>query len=476
MKRIIILLSLLSFHFTNYGQNEVDALRYTFFNPTGTARYTSLGGAMGALGGDLSAVTFNPAGIALFRGNTMAFTPMWVSNATKANYYGENHSQHKYKLQMANIGFVSSMKYAWNDESIKFVNFGVSYNQLGNFNRNVLISGFNDKGSLLDIETNKVINGDKNNLFQKADLIYTDPKDSTKLTNDFWRHGYGSQQSKNIRSEGSIGEYTISGGINFRNRLYIGGALGIVRVSYTETSEHTEDPPESFPDLLYFNSKNYFKTSGSGMNFKIGVIGRVTDWLRLGVAIHTPTAFNLEDTYNSEVNARIDYKNGITDRQAKTNTSHYEWKVTTPFRTNVSAALFWGKLGLLSVDYEIVNYASINMEGTDYDFLTENEKIKKIYRYAQNLKIGLEYNLGPISFRGGYAFLASPFSSKFDNNKANYSVYSAGIGLKTNRFFVDIAGKYTSNQEYFYLYGTEDSKAKIANTHFSYLATIGIRF
>lgn len=475
MKRIIILISLLSFHFANYGQNEVDALRYTFFNPTGTARYTSLGGAMGALGGDLSAITFNPGGIALFRGNTMAFTPMWVSNSAKTSYYGEKHSQHKYKLQIANIGFVSTMESAWNDESIKFVNFGVSYNQLGNFNRNVLISGFNDKSSLLDIETHKVTNGEKNNLFQKADLIYPHPDDSTKLTNDFQRHGYGAQQSKNIRSEGDIGEYTISGGINFQNRLYLGISLGILRVNYTETSEHTETPQNN-KDLLFFNSKNYFKTSGSGMNLKIGVIGRVTDWLRLGAAIHTPTAMSLEDTYNNEVNARIHYKEGIKDRQAKTNTSHYEWKVTTPFRANVSAALFWGKLGLISIDYEVLNYASINMEAKDYDFLTENEKIKEIYRHAQNLKIGLEYNLGPISFRGGYAFLASPFNSQFDNNKANYSIYSAGIGLKTNRFFVDIAGKYTNSKEYFYLYGTQDSRAEIGNTHFSYLATIGLRF
>lgn len=479
MKRIFIILSILSFHFANYGQNEVDALRYSFLNPTGTARYTSLGGAMGALGGDLSAVTFNPAGIALFRGNSFSITPVWVSNGTETNYYKETHLRSKYKLELANIGVISSTNPSWGSGGIELVNFGVSYTQLANFNRNVFISGFNNKSSLLDIETKKVINGDDNNLFKKADLIYTDPSDSTKLTNDFWRHGYGAQQSKNIRSEGNMGEYTISTGLNFNNRLYIGVSLGIIRVNYTETSEHTEDPPVSFPDLLYFNSKNYFKTTGGGMNLKVGVIGRITDWLRLGAAIHTPTVLSLEDVYNSEVNARIDYQKGITDRQAKINTSRYKWKLRTPFRANASAAFIWGKLGLLSFDYEFINYSSINMEASgisDYNFSSENEKIKEIYRPIQNLKIGLEYNLGPFSFRGGYAFLSSPFSSGFDNNKAHNSVYSGGIGLRTNRFFVDIAGRYTSNKEYFYLYGTQDSKAEIGNSNFSYLATIGLRF
>lgn len=477
MKRIFILIMIaLMFAVDNYAQNEVDALRYSFFNPTGTSRYTAMGGAMGALGGDLSSASFNPAGIAVFRSSTISFAPVWASTKSKTNYYGETHSQNKYKLQIANIGFVSSVETSWSSENIKFVNFGLSYNNLANFNRNILISGFNNKSSLLDLETENVINGNNDNLYKKADLIYTDPNDSTKLTNDFWRHGYGAQQTKSIRSEGSAGEYTFSGGMNYKDRIYLGVAFGIVRINYKETSTYTEDPPETFPDLQYFNSKNYLRTMGSGMNLKIGIIARLTDWIRIGAAVQTPTAFSLKDTYNSEVNARIDYEKGTVDQQAKTNTSYYEWQLTTPFKASGSAAFIWGKKGLLSVDYEIIDYSFLNMEAEDYDFMNENEQIKNIYRFANNLKIGAEYKLGPLSLRAGYAYFGSPFESKYDNSIAKNSVYSVGLGFRTNKFFADFAGKYVNSNEYFYLYGTQDSKAKITNSIFSYAITVGFSF
>ena len=65
-KLTIILFLLLGTVYSIFGQNITDALNYSSDSYQGTARFTSMSGAFGALGGDLSAIAVNPAGSAIF--------------------------------------------------------------------------------------------------------------------------------------------------------------------------------------------------------------------------------------------------------------------------------------------------------------------------------------------------------------------------------------------------------------------------
>ncbi|MEP5428457.1 MAG: UPF0164 family protein, partial [Flavobacteriaceae bacterium] len=65
MKRIITFIMVLSCVFLS-AQNINDVLRYSSENIQGTARFQAMGGAFGALGGDLSSLNVNPAGSAVF--------------------------------------------------------------------------------------------------------------------------------------------------------------------------------------------------------------------------------------------------------------------------------------------------------------------------------------------------------------------------------------------------------------------------
>ena len=82
MKKIIFM-TFIGFTFASaHAQQVADALQYAQDDINGTARFRAMGGAFGALGGDLSALNVNPAGSAIFTTNFAAIT---LSNQNKKN-------------------------------------------------------------------------------------------------------------------------------------------------------------------------------------------------------------------------------------------------------------------------------------------------------------------------------------------------------------------------------------------------------
>ncbi len=471
MKRIIFVLFCLAFFMGAKAQNEVDALRYAFMNPIGTARYSGLGGAMGALGGDLTTMAFNPAGIGVYRSSTMAITPTWTNTKVNSSYMERQNNSTANNMHLSNIGFVSSIPDVGG--GFKFVNFGFAYNQLANYKRNIYISGVNQYSSLLD-EKAEYANqfGIEDNLFYEAYLI-NPIENGDGYNNPYTGNGYGEYQTNSIQSKGYAGQYEFSVAANFSDILYAGISFGILHVSYEESSIYSETPPSTVPNLKYFDSKNYFNTKGNGYNFKFGVIGRVTDWFRLGAAIHTPTFFNnMKEKYNAEVYSEFENDS----YNYKDPDGYFDWELSTPFKAIGSAAFIFGKMGLISFDYEFIDYSNMNMQSFDYSFQTENDAISGLYGVASDFKVGGEYNYGPLSIRGGWAYYGSPYQTKQINENAYNMVYSGGLGFKTNLIFVDFTCKYSEKEEYFFMYDASDAISKLDNTQLSFITTMGFKF
>lgn len=478
MKRLLLIVACSFYALFSYGQNEVDALRYAFLNPIGTARFSGMGGAMGALGGDLTTMAYNPAGIGVFRTSTMAFTPTWTNSRSETAYYGSVNNGSYNNFHLGNIGFVTSAPVDGMN-GFEYLNFGFAYNQLNNFSQGFLVSGVNDYGSYLDGETQGVNDyGPDGNLFVDADVIYYDD-DANGYINDYMLNDpmvYGAEQSKSVRSTGYGGQYDFSLATNYMDVLYMGFSMGIMHVAYEESSFYNETPPTVVPNLYDFESNDYFRTKGNGFNFKFGLIGRVNDWLRLGAGIHTPTFFSLRDSYSSEVNATIEYDDGLSNNTAKTGEGYFEWELNTPFKALGSAALIFGKHGLISFDYEFVDYSSMSMQAVDYLFVDENNQIANIYGIAHNLKAGGEFNMGPLVLRAGYAYYGSAFEDSQANKDAFNSIISGGVGFRSKVLFVDFTTKYSKQNEYYYLYGSLDSQSSLEKKQISYITSIGFKF
>ena len=152
MKKLIVTISIgLVGVASAISQNDVDAMRYSQLTFGGTARFASMAGSMGALGGDISSLSFNPAGIAIFKKTELSITPSLFSQNTSSTYNGMNSGDRKLNFNLGNIGLVASIHLKEDNESgWKSLNFGFGYNRTNNFNNRISIIGNNKSSSLLD--------------------------------------------------------------------------------------------------------------------------------------------------------------------------------------------------------------------------------------------------------------------------------------------------------------------------------------
>ena len=236
------------FSLSSKGQNAEDVLRYSQTNVIGTARYSSMGGAFGALGGDFSTLSINPAGLAVFRKSELTFTPSFFNQKTIAEYNGTSRDDIKYNLNLGNIGLVAiKLKDSGNGNGWVSTGFALGHNRINNFHSNVSIEGANAANSLLDVYLNQAnTSGMLSDLdpfgaylaFQTY-LIDTIPGQPSRYFSQLPMNS-DKIQRKSISTSGAMGETVLSFAGNYNNKLYLGATLGFDYIKYTQNATHEE--------------------------------------------------------------------------------------------------------------------------------------------------------------------------------------------------------------------------------------------
>jgi hypothetical protein len=497
MKRYFLVFTIaLLVPFLTNAQDLVDALRYSDYQIQGTARSGGMGNAFGALGGDFTSVSINPAGLGLYRSGELSLTPSFDQTQVESTYLGSKMSDSKFNFGFNNISYVAAIN-TRNRSEAGIVNFnvGIGYNRLKSFNSTGLVGGDNANGSFLDYIVDNANAGDWSNYYEQlawdADLILQDQ--NNVYWHDMQDAGYGQSQQKSISKQGSLDEYSLAMGLNFNHKLYLGASVGIMDLYYKESSDLKEwDTNNNIP---YFNSmtfSKYLRTSGTGYNVKLGVIFKPTNEIRLGASIHTPTFYNLHDVFDTEMQSSLTYDDGsqtydvVPDRILE-----YDYDIETPLRATLSGAFVIAKKGLLSIDYEFVNYGSAKLRrgGDGYNFASENQDITEAYRSVGNVRIGGELRVSnTVSLRAGYELYPSAYNSQAfgatqPNAEANMNTYSAGLGYRQGNFYFDLAYRYTDLTNYDALYPAPVSNAypqpemaAFNTTKNKVLFTFGFRF
>jgi hypothetical protein len=474
---------MLCFYNFTQAQTEIDALRYSQLTFGGTARYMAMGGAFGALGADFSTLSTNPAGIGLYKKSEFTFSPSFYKGNTTSTFGNSEASDSKYNLNISNVGFVFVFPLSTNAEKAgwKNVQFGFGLNRLANFNNRMYIDGFNSKSSLLTpfLDYADGINPDDLYVFDtklayETSLIFDTISDGEYHYNSDMPNG-GVQQTKSITTNGSINELVVSVGGNFDNKLYFGATLGFPQLRYFEQSKYTES---DINDLNpYFESFDYhqdLETKGNGYNLKAGIIYRPFDFLRLGAAVHTPTFYNwMKDNWSASMTSRFDNAQGYKKNSPE---GEFEYTLETPMRLMGSIAFIIGDYGLISGDYEYLDYSEAKLRSDDGDFFDANDAINNCYTDQNNIRLGTEWRLGNMSLRGGYAWYGSPYANNINDYERRSM--SFGIGFREKTYFVDFAYVRTESNEDYYLYDkiyfTEPVKNEINNNNF--IMTMGFKF
>lgn len=515
MKKLLLSLvfAVLSIGIIN-AQDRFDAIRLSQNFYEGTARFTSMGGAFAALGGDFTSLSINPAGVAVYRGMEFTITPA-VSYSSTSSSYGNisNVSDSRTRFGLSNMGFVTPIYNSGSSKGLISMNVGIGYNKLNNFNSNASMVGANIDANQSMINT---IHNQAADVFGDLDFdqsvgnwpvvmawenfILAD--NGYDLDVDIRNHSKYAQ----TKSEGNIGEYVLSFGGNVSHKLYFGFTVGIQDVNYESTKLYEEimNNPTNLSNFIF---DQYYKTSGAGYNLKAGVIYRPIPDLRLAFAVHTPTFFDLTDEYSAFQLAY--YSDDGSEYTINSPRNYYDYRVNTPYKLIAGAAYTFKNYGLISVDYEFIDYSSMRMkEHIDYwgpnGFDSENYAIKNTLRAASNLRVGVEGNL-PAGFalRAGYSYYGSPYKSNIkegddygyilaDNGNVtapNYSigvgdnttnVYSAGIGYRFKYGFVDFGYSLTKSKVE-YLLDTYNSYGVILpvtteNKFSRFALTFGLKF
>ncbi|NDV67865.1 OmpP1/FadL family transporter [Dysgonomonas sp. 25] len=476
-RRLIVALSLILSTGAIYAQGEMDAYRFSQNELRGTARSVAMGGAFGALGGDISGVAINPAGIGIYKSSEIVTTLNFQNTKVKNNNpYGDSFNKSKFKFEFDNLAFVTTFDLD-SDVAPRF-NVGFSYNKLKSFDRQYQTNGYKAPSSLSDYMAYRADGYTPSQLTSGnrwgCDWLAVQGYNAyliEHLGNEYYGSNmiaYDLNNDLYVKEKGSISSYDFNFGTTFADMFSVGMTVSVTDIDYRMYSSYIEDfyvgsvKPEDF-----FEQINHMKTEGSGWQLGLGMIFKPINELRIGAAYHSPTWYKMTDYYISDINHDLvgiaGMPAGYQSDYFKSDEGVYDYKLYTPDRWTFSVAGVIGTMAIISLDYELTNYKNMKLKDRgNYRSIAEsgtNEFIKQDFKAASTIRAGIEIKPIPqMSFRAGYAFMESPLKKEFRNNEkevmvaapiAHYTLdghthhYTWGLGYRFSKnFYTDVAFVY----------------------------------
>jgi len=435
----------------SYGQNESDISRYASQFYMGTARFTGMGGAMGALGGDMTAIHVNPAAIGIYRFSDISFTPALERNTIEAETFFGNFREGVSKLVVNNAGFVLANE--TKNPNWKVINFSVTFNRLNTYNDNIFIES--DLTNTQSLQQDFIL--ESNGFFPQElspysgrlafDAIVTDTLQGSP-TNYLGRIPGEINQIQTVERDGRHTETALSFGANYKNKLMFGLGIGIQNITYRLNAETIESPIASeSTDLQEYTFREELLIEGLGVNLKLGAIYRAGKTIRLGASVQTPTVLSLTDNFINSIQARYVNPSEIIEFDSPAGT--FQYQVRTPWRFMGSIAGVIGKRGILSAQYEFTNFQNGELRTSnsfpDADFSEANQIANENFTSMNIYRLGGEFRITPNFYvRGGFAYFTNPLKgNEFIDANLDRIQYSGGLGFKKSAWSIDLAFQQT---------------------------------
>lgn len=482
------------------AQTHDNALRFSTETLDGTARYQAMGGAFGAVGADYGSLRQNPAGLGLFRSNEIQGTISFGQNLDKATWYNEQYKKGRTAFG-GNMSVVLTTPLRGSGLSF---NFALGFYQRQSFARSFDISNHEiTKFSLADYAAFITpTNVSSDNLLSKnaygtvhapwLAILGHGAGWTVQRPEGFYESAFNysdkggilgpSNSQLQVNERGGIQDFDFTCGLNYNDRLYFGLGVKLSALDYRMNSYYRED----FIDKDYLELANELRTSGSGASVSFGLIARVSDHLRLGAAIQTPTWFTLQDNYVAGAESRYSRaldKDGKplpekewTVKDQTPSDAAWQYQLQTPTKIVLSGA-FVGRQGMISLDYELANYSGIQLKDTYGPFVDDNKLMKEYFTPMQStLRLGGEVRVSPqFSLRAGGYWRQAPMKASFDSdskqsakipvNEAGtvpqYEIVGMGYGVTGGlgwRFspssYIDLAVVYQGQKSHMYPFPT----------------------
>lgn len=537
------------------AQSAVDGYALSRNDLRGTARFMSMGGAFGALGGDLSVLNYNPGGIGVYRSSEVGVTVDFDIQHATGSINGLSYNHNQTKVTCNNFGYIGSV--STGSDVLPYLTFGATYSRANSFHRQfgtptyaMSNSYSNYIAGVTSANSDGYMGWSEGTLAQTRDynpyidsrapfmsilsynsyLINPDPTaDAQPAYKGLWQNNVSTGSTySHIIEEGYNDEYNISLGGNLADVVYWGMSFGITDMNYTRRALLVEDIDQARIPNVYatgvvtsgtfagYDLNTYQHTTGNGFNYKIGLIIKPINEFRIGIAVHTPTYFNLTTANYASVDYDMtyDYRNGKPgsansyryNNYAETNDGYDQvtnWKLQTPWRLMVSAAGVLMNRMIISADYEYRPYQNISIRDDNnnkYEWM--NSDVKDYYQTSNIIRLGAEYRISRnLSARAGFAYESTP--TKLAARDGSIDIYTegpvdagtrpsftmdnstryltCGLGYRFHAFYADLAYVNKYYTSVFYPYTSNDftgitPSTRIASSNHNIVVSLGFKF
>ncbi|SFD30699.1 OmpP1/FadL family transporter [Algibacter pectinivorans] len=486
MKKLNLLgIALLSMS-TIYAQDISDAVRFSQNEIQGTARYRALSGAFGALGGDMSAVSANPAGSAVFARSHASFSGSNVAVNNNTNYFNASSSSETSNFDINQGGAVFVFANRNTGSAWKKFTFGIAYERTNNYNN---VWGFQNGVNtnsfvIVDDDDNELapVNSIANYFFQHSehptipvevgDILLNGRSErqayesvlnqfgtvhqqvflgfqSGILGEDPRSNDFGTDINTLYISEAAGGNFThdydyfetgYNGKISFnfaaqhKDNLFLGLNLNSHFIDY-QHSKSLSETNSNGGAITSIDFDNTISTTGNGFSFQLGGIMKLSQEFRIGLTYDSPIWYSIDDETTQYLDTNVLLDENAIQLGLQSINVFPRYRLKTPAKITGSLAYVFGTQGLISFDYSNKNYGKTKFT-PDADYMDLNAGISDVLTSASTYRFGAEYKVKQLSFRGGYRFEESPYEDGI--TVGDLTGFSLGLGYNFGNTKLDL--------------------------------------
>ena len=482
-----------------YAQDLTDAVRYSLDDIKGTARYRAMSGAFGALGGDMSAVSANPAGSAIFNRSHASISLSNYNPENTTSYFGtvNTNSNSNIELNQGGAAFVFNNT---NPNSVwrKFV-LSINYDQTGNYDDDFFASGVNtnsidsyflanaqglrlDQISRFQGESYSDAYGDIGATFgyqhQQAFLgfesfiLEPDDIDDDANTVYFSNIAPGTfNQEYSYVSTGFNGKFTVNAAVQHNDNLYFGVNLNSHFINFDRSTYLFEGNSNPGSIITEVGFENNLSVIGSGFSFQVGGIAKLGEAVRLGLTYDSPIWYTINEETTQYIGTVRDVggSNELLEIAPNVVNIFPEYRLQTPSKLTGSLALVLDKRGIISFDYSRKDFSNAEFRPqSDPLYIDLNNTINSVLKSTNSYRIGGEYRVNEISIRAGYRMEESPYVN--DDFFGDLTGYSLGLGYNFGSARLDFAYENSERTIGYQLYNvglTDAASIDVKNSDFT---------
>ena len=480
----------------SYSQTIDDIIRVSSYYNDGTARFNAMGGAFSSLGGDLSAISINPASSSIFTYNEFGITIGLDDNTIENNlngYLSKTKSSAETLNQLGAVWVFTNGKakfsFAYNLQNVYSYSddFSFSGNNSNSIDRYFLYyaDGVPSDDLLIysDETTQSVYQylgenygfGDQQAFlgYQGYVINSSDNSNNTYKTNAIYNQVF---QDIAIERIGNHYKHSLNIGGSYNNHVFLGANLNFHGIEFQERKIFNESGYSNNSELRNVNFNEYYNSNGFGFSVQLGTIIKVRNF-RIGLSYQSPTWIDFEEENEQILETKVSSDNQIKTYSIdpKTVNIYDKYQLRLPSKSTIGFSQIFGQKGLISLDYEITKYNNAMFPNNDDNYLNELNYIidDELYGTAQSIRLGGEYRIKNNSLRAGVFHYKGP--ENLNENKING--FSVGYGINFGASKFDIS--YVSQSSYFTnnlypkglttFYSTDKSVNKIiASFHYNF--------